>query len=194
MDIDNLHPSFQHRSYLFRRKVFKLFGGAFHIYDSRGNVVFYSKQKAFKIREDVRIFSDESCTQEILSISTPHILDFGAQYHVSDQTLHQSVGSIRRKGLKSILKDEWTFMDREGMVLGTLKETSSFGAIASRLLNLIPQNYEVHAEGQLAAVIKQHFNPFILRYSMAMQPGYPLDPRLLIAAGVLLCAIEGRQD
>ncbi len=42
-----INPAFRHRQYLFRRKVLKLFGGAFHVYDENGNVLFYSKQKAF---------------------------------------------------------------------------------------------------------------------------------------------------
>jgi uncharacterized protein YxjI len=61
MVIENkLNQAFQQNYYLFRRKVFKIFGGAFHIYDERGNLLFYSKQKAFRIREDFRVFSDEN--------------------------------------------------------------------------------------------------------------------------------------
>ena len=31
----------------------------FHIYDEAGNVAFYSKMKAFKLKEDLRIYSGE---------------------------------------------------------------------------------------------------------------------------------------
>lgn len=44
---------FTHENYLVRRKIFKLFGAAFHIYDPSGKVAFYSKQKAFKLKEDI---------------------------------------------------------------------------------------------------------------------------------------------
>ena len=50
---------FQHNTYLIRQKIFKLFGAAFHIYDPAGNVAFYSKQKAFKLKEDIRIYTNE---------------------------------------------------------------------------------------------------------------------------------------
>jgi uncharacterized protein YxjI len=33
--------------YVIRRKFFKIFGDAFHIYDEAGQVLFYSKLKAF---------------------------------------------------------------------------------------------------------------------------------------------------
>src|SRR5688500_795205 len=38
-----LPPVFQHKTYLIRRKVLKLFGGAFHVYDAAGSVIGYSK-------------------------------------------------------------------------------------------------------------------------------------------------------
>ena len=46
---------FELTNYMIRRKVFRIFGGAFHIYDPAGQVVGYSKQKAFKLREDIRL-------------------------------------------------------------------------------------------------------------------------------------------
>lgn len=50
---------FDHIHYTIRRKVLKLFGGAFHIYDGEGNLVLYSKMKAFKLREDIPLYSDD---------------------------------------------------------------------------------------------------------------------------------------
>ncbi len=192
--IKGVNPAFQHREYLFRRKVFKLFGGAFHVYDTNGNVVFYSKQKAFKLKEDFRIYSDESMNQELLSITTPHILDIGATYNISDATTGEAVGALRRKGLKSIITDEWVILSKEGQEIGIVAETSMITALLSRFISLIPQTYVVRANGQEVAEIKQHFNPFVLKYTMTISDvGFSIDPRLLIATGILLAGIEGRQ-
>lgn len=193
-DTKELHPAFQHEQYLFRRKVLKLFGGAFHVYDERGNVVFYSKMKAFKLREDLRVYSDESQKEELLTIKTPQILDFGATYYVKDATTNEDIGAISRKGLKSIFKDEWIFRSNEGQEIGKLTESSMVGAILSRLFKLIPQTYIVLANNRKIAEIKRHFNPFVLKYSMTIRDtGSPIDRRLLIATGILLAGIEGRQ-
>ncbi len=189
--------AFQHREYLFRRKVFTLLGAAFHVYDENKNVVFYSRQKAFRIREDFRVYSDESMKQEILTIKTPHILDIWATYNIQDPTTGENVGSIKRRALKSILKDEWTFFSPDGKEIGTLIERGWLRALASRFLsNLIPQTYMVVAGVgmQEIADIKRHFNPFILRYSMKIiVPQSVIDPRLLVAAGILLAGIERRE-
>jgi len=191
-----LHPAFTHNYYLFRKKVFKIFGGAFHAYDENGALLFYSKQKAFKLREDFRIYTDERQIEVLLTIKTPQILDIGATYNVQDATTGESVGAIRRKWLKSIVKDEWTFLSAGGDEIGKLSESSAWGALASRLIKLIPQNYIItSADGSEVAKIKQHFNPFVLKYSMSISgQDVSIDRRLIISAGILLAAIEGRQD
>ena len=194
--VKNLHPAFQQSHYLFRRKVFKLFGRAFHVYDENGNLLFYSKQKAFKLREDFRVYSDEHLMEELLTIKTPQIIDIGATYNVQDATTGEAIGAIRRKGLKSIIKDEWIFLSKEGREIGRLTESSISGALLSRFINLIPQTYViVSADGREVAEIKQHFNPFVLKYSMTIvEPRPSIDRRLLISSGILLAGIERRQQ
>lgn len=191
-----LHPSFTHDYYLFRKKVFKIFGGAFHAYDKNGILLLYSKQKAFKLREDFRVYTDERQMEELLTIKTPQILDIGATYNVEDATTGQAVGAIRRKALKSIIKDEWIFLSDDGREVGMLAESSAFGAIASRVIKLIPQSYVITStDGRTIAEIRQHFNPFILKCSVSIfGPDVSIDRRLIISAGILLAAIEGRQD
>jgi uncharacterized protein YxjI len=194
--IKELHPAFTHDYYLFRKKVFKIFGGAFHAYDENGILLLCSKQKAFKLREDFRVYADERQMDELLTIKTPQILDIAATYNVQDATTGKPVGAVRRKGIKSILMDEWTFLSSDGIEVGKLTETSVLGAIASRLIKLIPQSYEITSpDGRKTAEIKQHFNPFVLKYSISIfGPDDVIDRRLLVSSGVLLAAIEGREE
>ena len=196
MEIDKnsgIHPTFLKDCYLTRKKLLKLFGGAFHIYDSDGNLVMYSKQKAFKLKEDIRVYTDESMSEELLVIKTPHVIDFSAKYYVHDSSIGQDVGIIQRKGLKSIFKDEWIYFTPDEQEIGRLKEYCT--ALLSRMIDWFPQKYHVISSyGNEVANIKQHFNPFVLKYTMRIdQSQQEIDPRLLIATGVLLSAIEGRQ-
>ena len=50
---------FELDQYTIRRRVFQLFGASFHAYDPNGRVVGFSKQKAFRLKEDIRIYPDE---------------------------------------------------------------------------------------------------------------------------------------
>lgn len=191
----SLYPAFEHDYYLFRRKVLKIFGGAFHVYGQDGQLLLYSKQKAFKLKEDFRIYADESMARELLTIKTPQILDFGATYYVTDATTHEPVGALARKLLKSMIKDEWKFLSPDNREIGRLTERSMAGALASRFFGLIPQKYTVEtADGTLVARINQRFNPFVLKYGLQIErPDSSIDRRLIVAAGVLLAGIEGRQ-
>lgn len=164
------------------------------MYDEWENLLFYSRQKAFALKEDFRVYSDERQTEELLIIKTPQILDIGATYNVQDPIANERVGAIRRKGFKSIVKDEWIFLSNEDQEIGTLTESSVGGALLSRFINLIPQNYVILAEERTVAEIRQHFNPFVRKYSLTLvDPDPSIDRRLLIAAGILLAGIERRQ-
>jgi uncharacterized protein YxjI len=188
---------FGHSRYLVRRKFFKLFGGAFHIYDEAGNVVFYSKMKAFKLKEDLRLFTGEDMQQEVLSIKARSILDFGATYDVTDTASGKRLGALRRKGLKSLLRDEWLILDANDQEVGKIQEDSMALALVRRLLtNLVPQTFTGDVGGTPVLSFRQHFNPFIQKISLdySMDTGGKLDRRLGIAAAVLLSAIEGRQE
>jgi len=192
----SLDPAFRHNHYLFRRKVFKLFGGAFHVYDENRNLLMHSKQKAFRLREDFRVYAAGRGMEELLTIKTSQILDIGATYSVQDGTTGEMIGSIRRKGLSSIVRDEWIFLSNDGREVGRLTEKSMSGAILSRLVNLVPQTYVVmSADGREVAQIRQHFNPVVLKYDMTIvDPEPSIDRRLLISAGILLAGIEQRQQ
>jgi uncharacterized protein YxjI len=183
--------------YLIRRKFFKIFGGAFHIYDEAGNVAFYSKMKAFKLKEDLRLFTGEDMQQEVLTIKARSILDFGATYDVTDSASGTRLGALRRKGLKSLLRDEWLVLDANDQEVGKIEEDSMALALVRRLLtNLVPQTFTGSVGGSPVLSFRQHFNPFIQKISLdySMDTGGKLDRRLGIAAAVLLCAIEGRQQ
>jgi len=137
-----MSDNFSHKKYLVRRKILKLFGAAFHIYDSNGNVVFYSKMKAFKLKEDIRLYTGEDMQEEVLTIKARKILDFSSAYDVVDTTTNEKVGVLKRKGLKSILKDEWIFMDAADRDIGLIKEDRMLLALFRRFLtSLVPHTY-----------------------------------------------------
>ncbi|MBI5839008.1 MAG: hypothetical protein HZB19_02790 [Chloroflexi bacterium] len=192
-----MNPIFEHTNYLLKRQVFAL-AGKFRYYDSMGNLVMFSEQKMFRLREDIRIYSDESKTQEVLMIKARQIVDFSAAYDVVDSATGQKVGALRRKGLKSILRDEWEVLDVGDNVIGLLFEDSMGLALLRRLIagTLLPQNYDITLGADRVADLKQRFNLFAyqLDVDFSMDISRRLDRRIGLAAGILLAAIEGRQS
>ena len=101
-------------SYYIQTKFLRIFGGAFWFKDMNDQVVAYSKQKRFKLKEDIVLYSDETCTQPLISIKARSVIDFGATYDIVDMTTGENLGAARRKGLKSIFKDTWKILDANG--------------------------------------------------------------------------------
>jgi uncharacterized protein YxjI len=191
-----MNPIFQHPNYLLKRQAIAL-TGKFRVYDPMGNLVLFSEQKMFRLREDIRVFSDENKTQEVLAIKARQIVDFSAAYDVMDAAYNQKVGTLRRKGLSSILRDEWQVLDVNDNQIGALFEDSVAMALLRRLLlgSLLPQNYDMTFGETRVADLRQNFNLFRyeLNLDFSMDMNRLLDRRLGIAAGILLAAVEGKQ-
>jgi len=192
-----MYSAFMHKSYLLKRQAIAM-TGKFRFYDPNGQLVLFSEQKMFKLREDIRVYSDESKSQEVLSIKARQIVDFSAAYDVVDATNNEHVGTLRRKGLRSMLRDEWEVLNADGQVIGLLFEDSMGLAMLRRFFlgNFLPQNYDISMVESRVADLKQRFNLF--RYELdldfTMDTANMLDRRLGLAAGILLAAIEGRQS
>lgn len=191
-----MHPAFQYNQYLLKRQVFAL-TGKFRIYSPDGQLQLYSQQKMFRLKEDIRIYSDESRSQELLSIQARQVIDFSAAYDVVDATSQMKVGVLRRRGWQSLARDEWQVLDANDQPIATLIEDSLGQALLRRFLlgSLLPQNYDVLMNEQRIADLRQRFNLFryMLDIDFSMAPGR-LDPRLGLAAGILLATIEGKQS
>ena len=200
--VDYNNPVYHQNQYLIRRKFFKIFGASFHIYDMNGNLAFFSKQKAFKLKEDIRVFGDQAMTSELLCIKARGVIDLGMTYDVIDSTTQQVIGSLRRKGLKSIIRDSWVINDVNDQEFGTIQEESGALAILRRFLGgplvqmLAPQKYNGYVGAVPVLEFTQNRNPFIQKIQLDYEPDVNglLDRRLGIAAAALLCAVEGRQN
>ncbi|MFT3890122.1 MAG: hypothetical protein QM730_00675 [Anaerolineales bacterium] len=192
-----MNSIFQYPSYLLKRQAIAL-TGKFRFYDPMGNLVMFSEQKMFKLREDIRVYADESKTREVLSIKARQIIDFSASYDVVDTEMNQKVGALRRKGLRSLLRDEWEVLDANDNVTGLLFEDSMGLALLRRFLlgAWLPQNYDITMGETRVADLKQNFNLFRyeLNLDFSMDPTARLDRRLGIAAGILLATVEGKQS
>jgi hypothetical protein len=182
-----------------RKHMLKLLGASFDLRTMDGRLLAYSKQKAFRLREDIRVFADEAQTVELLLIKADRIVDWSASYHVTDSQTGEPIGSLRRKGWSSMVRDSWEILDPEGVVRAHVLEDSSWKAMLRRVVDFaalfLPQTYLIQVNGQTLATMRQNF--------MGIPPKFHVDlthdtndvlPRpLAVATVILLLAIEGRQ-
>ena len=189
--------AFQHDRYIVHRKLFAItLHKKFHVYDPMGQVVALSEQKALRLWEDIRLYSGEDKSLELLHVKARKLLDFSSAYDVTDSLTQQKIGALKRKVWKSVMKDEWVILDPFDNEIGKIQEDSAMLAFIRRFLtNLIPQTFHFVIDDQVVGTAKQPFNPFVqkLEVDLSNDVGKKVDRRLAVMAVVLLLTIEGRQ-
>jgi hypothetical protein len=196
----NRDARFSHTHYSIKRKLLQAFGATFYLYDSNENLILWAEQKAFKLKEDLRLYADDQKSRELLRISARSIMDFSAAYDVYDSTTNQKLGAFKRKGLQSsFVQDTWILMDNNDREIGQIQEDSAILGLIRRFVDLatlfLPQRYDMTLNGQPVAQYKRVKNPFSskLDIDFSSDTNGILDRRLALALAILLEAIEGKQ-
>jgi hypothetical protein len=202
----------QHKQLEFRRKFWKLFGAAIHITDPISQqMVGYIEMKAWKLREDIRIYTDTSKSTELMRIHARSIIDFGATYDIYDSASGQPLFSLQRKGLRStFVRDHWNIFDVQGQPYGTIQETSSglalvrrwinilpyVGDLAEAILGFVPQTYEIRDNiGNLMAQLAHRKNPFVVKFGLdTTHATVATDMRIPVASVALLSVIDANKN
>jgi uncharacterized protein YxjI len=183
---------FQQDSFVVRRKIFSL-APRLYIRDLNGSALAFVRQKFFAMRDDIRIFTDETQSFELLRIKGRNIIDFGAAFDVTDSLNGQKVGVLKRRGWKSLLRSEWHILDVLDQEIGKIREDSAFLAAVRRLVfRFVPQNFTFELGGQVVGTAKQSWNIFAptMTVDFTADPGKRLDRRVLVAAIMLLMSVE----
>lgn len=190
---------YNHDRFLARRQVFRIFGAGFTLMGLDGALLASSEQKAFKLKEDIRVIDGPAGGPEILRIKANRVLDFSAAYEVIDSQTGEHLGTLRRKGWKSMFRDSWEILDAAGIVRGKVTEDSPWKAAIRRTIDmasfLLPQAFHIEIDGRVVGTMRQNFNVFVHKFDVDLTPDTDgLLPRpLAVATVILLLAVEGRQ-
>ena len=102
----------------------------------------------------------EDMARELIVIQARQVIDWGASYDVVDPNRQgEKVGALRRKGFKSMFKDEWVILDDHDREVGLIQEESTFKALVRRFVEgvslLMPQKYLVSVQGAPVATFSR---------------------------------------
>jgi hypothetical protein len=111
-------------------------GRKLSISDSTGNLIFYVKQKAFKLKESVTIFADVDQNVPLYTLNADRVLDFSASYHFADNR-GVPIGTVRRKGMRSLWKARYDILNGGGPVM-TIQEENPWSKVLDALFCEIP--------------------------------------------------------
>lgn len=119
---------------------FKIIALAPQIYitDAAGQPVLYVRQKILNLREDVRIFRDDTRTEEVFRIHADRMIDIGARYSFFDSATNAPLGSIKQRGLKTIWQAHYDLEDTNGQPTHAVMEDNPWVKVADALFESIP--------------------------------------------------------
>ncbi|UCD92660.1 MAG: hypothetical protein JSV43_01700 [Methanobacteriota archaeon] len=187
------NPIWYQNTYRIRKKVLTV-GNKYWIEDDKGNMLGFSKQKLFKLKEDIRIYTDEKMGTELFRIKQEQILDLWGSYAVIDSQTNQKLGTIKRGALSSaFVRDEWEVYDPYGRLVGGIYEETGRG-LARKYVSggsLIPEKMSFFLQGQPVARINQKFKiigDIWHLYCDRVPPHF--DRRVLLACLLLMGMIE----
>lgn len=106
--------------------------------DANGNEVLFISQKVFKLKEDVRIYRDQSKQEEVFRIQAEQILDFNTRYNFYQSGSDRHLGSVKAKGWRSIWRATYNVDDSAGQQTHFIKEDNPWVKILDVLFQEIP--------------------------------------------------------
>ncbi|MBD2355936.1 hypothetical protein H6G41_15125 [Tolypothrix sp. FACHB-123] len=106
------------------------------IVDNQSNLLFYVKQKLFKLKEAITIFADVEQTRPLYYIKADRIIDFSARYNFSDSN-GKEIGAVKRRGLRSLWRARYDIFDGDTSNL-TIQEKNPWIKVADALFAEIP--------------------------------------------------------
>ena len=104
--------------------------------DAGGQIVFYVKQKAFKLKESVNVFADAEQTRLLYTINANKILDFSARYQINDSR-GGVVGAVARRGMKSLWRAHYEIYEGNNLTL-TIREANPWTKVLDSLVGEVP--------------------------------------------------------
>ena len=121
--------------------------------DAAGTLLYYARQKAFKLKEAVTVFADEAQTRAVFTIAADRVLDISASYTIAGSGGAQA-GVLRREGMKSLWRTSYA-IDAGAHGKFTIREENPWIKMADGLFGAIPivgmfSGYVFHPKYEIA--------------------------------------------
>jgi uncharacterized protein YxjI len=105
--------------------------------DEPGEPFCFVHQRRFKFKEDIRFYTDDSKTTELVRIKARQRFDPRARYDVTAAD-GEKIGEIQKVFGKSLLRSTYLMYDASGAEVATVNERKLWVALFRRLAGLLP--------------------------------------------------------
>jgi hypothetical protein len=153
----------------------------------------FLKHPLMKLRQEFTIYTDDSETVPLLTIRARNVIAMNMAHDVFDAATGEKTGSIRSRGMKSIIRDTWDILDANDQVVGLMEEEGA--AMLRRFLKFLPGRHKIELNGQLFATLRQPFRLFVKELDLDLSPGGgKLDARFAVGCALLALMRESARE
>jgi uncharacterized protein YxjI len=177
--------------YTIKRNFWSFFERVFRILTPDGQVIMFVKHPLLRLREEFQVFADEARTRPLLKIKSKQVIAINFAYDITDAVTGEIMGTVQKRGLKSIVRDKFLILDPAGAEIGYMEEQGA--SILRRFIPLLTSKHSIFINGQQAAFIQQKFRFFTKEFEVEMTPG-ATDPRFVLACALLALIAEARRE
>lgn len=176
------------------------------VVDATGRSVLHARQKLFKFREHVEIFTDDTRTTKLAEIKANKIIDWSARYNFTD-AWGGEIGSVGRKGWRSIWRAHYeAFNPGDTQPDFSIREENPMAKVVDSIIGEIPligmlslylfhpRYAAVRTSGQPA--LRLHKKPAFLQGKFEIEQTGPISPREtmnLVLSFLMLTLLERRR-
>lgn len=105
--------------------------------DASGKTLGYVRQKMFKFKEAITVYTNDSRRDVLYTINADRVIDFNANYAFTDAG-GKMLGRVGRRGAKSLWKAHYEVFDTEGEKEFLIQEENPWTKVFDTLLCEVP--------------------------------------------------------
>jgi len=179
------------RHYTIKRKFWSVFERVFRVFTPDGQLFMYIKHPMLRLREEFVVHADEAQTRPLLRLKSRQVIAINFAYDITDANTGELLGTVQKKGLRSIIRDKFIILDPTGQEIGYAEEQGA--SILRRIFPWLTSKHAIFADGQPVAFIQQVFRFFTKEFQVTLQPSR-LEPRFVLAVALLALIAEARRE
>jgi len=177
--------------YTIKRNFWSFFERIFRVLTPDGQVIMYVKHPLLRLREEFQVFADEARTRLLMIVKSKQVIAINFAYDITDAADGHVMGTVQKRGFKSIVRDKFLILDPAGTEIGYMEEQGA--SIMRRIFPFLTSKHAIFIGGQQVAYIKQRFRFFNKEFDVEMTPG-AADPRFVLACALLALIAEARRE
>ncbi len=172
--------------------------------DATGSTKAFVKQKLFKFKEHVEVFSDENRTEILYNIRANKWLDFNTTYSFTNAK-DENIGRLARKGWRSLWKASYELYDEKDQQDLVIQEKNAWVKVMDGVLSEIPvagllsgylfnPSYTVkRPDGTVVATFTKQPSFFGRKFKLTQDAAFEAGEEQRIQLGLMMMALLERR-